>query len=426
MDTGAERRCGRPRRSARRGSTRRLRADGDARRRPHGPAHRRGPATGHDVPLRLRPGRPRPASPGASNRSGAQPRTAACGSRSAGDADATPGPNGKPGFNGFETYGAMARARNDFNVNFGDTIYSDSEVGGRPVARTVAAEAGQVPARARARAAAAPSRLDRCLQRLGRPRVRQRLLARGARRSRSTGRACRRSSTTRRRRTAQRTGLYRSFRWGKNLELFFLDGRSFRSAKATAACDGDIAPTAPAAVRQAFATLSPALAKPVPQSCLDAIASPARTLLGAAQLAAFTKAIRASTATFKVVVNPEPLMQLYALPYDRWEGYAADRDARPRRPPHGEERRRPHDRHARPLIGEIRTETFAPGGPVGTGIWEVVTGPGRHQHLREGDRLVPRRPRLRRGRDRRVLQAGAAAWPRAALRPDRRNTATRR
>jgi alkaline phosphatase D len=54
-----------------------------------------------------------------------------------GDADATPGPNGKPGFNGFETYGAMARARNDFAINFGDTIYSDSEVGGSPVARTV-------------------------------------------------------------------------------------------------------------------------------------------------------------------------------------------------------------------------------------------------------------------------------------------------
>jgi phosphodiesterase/alkaline phosphatase D-like protein len=54
-----------------------------------------------------------------------------------GDADATPGPNGKPGFNGFETYGAMARAANDFDVNFGDTIYSDSEIGGSPVARTV-------------------------------------------------------------------------------------------------------------------------------------------------------------------------------------------------------------------------------------------------------------------------------------------------
>jgi phosphodiesterase/alkaline phosphatase D-like protein len=28
------------------------------------------------------------------------------------------------------------------------------------------------------------------------------------------------------------TGLYRTFRWGRNLELFFLEERSFRSAKA--------------------------------------------------------------------------------------------------------------------------------------------------------------------------------------------------
>ena len=55
-----------------------------------------------------------------------------------GDADATAGPGGKPGFNGFETYGAMARARNDFDLNFGDTIYSDSELAGAAVARTVA------------------------------------------------------------------------------------------------------------------------------------------------------------------------------------------------------------------------------------------------------------------------------------------------
>ena len=45
-------------------------------------------------------------------------------------------------------------------------------------------------------------------------------------------------------------------------------------------------------------------------------------MLGARQYAAFTKAIRASTATWKVVVNEVPIQQFYALPYDRWEGYA--------------------------------------------------------------------------------------------------------
>lgn len=38
-----------------------------------------------------------------------------------GDADATPGRNGRPGFNNFETYGQMAAERNDFNINLGDT-----------------------------------------------------------------------------------------------------------------------------------------------------------------------------------------------------------------------------------------------------------------------------------------------------------------
>ena len=305
-----------------------------------------------------------------------------------GDADATPGPGGRPGFNGFETYGAMARARNDFDLNFGDTIYSDSELAGAAVARTVAQKRVKY-------------RLGLALEPLRRLRSSTGVYSgwddhefvndfsraeHGAAIYRSGVRAFLDYTPATYR---EQTGLYRSFRWGRNLELFLLDGRSFRSAKATAACDGDIAPTAPAAVRQAFAALAPALAKPVSQSCLDTIASPARTLLGTAQLAAFTKAIRASTATFKVVVNPEPLMQLYALPYDRWEGYAADR-ARVLAVLRTVKNVvvLTTDTHAH-LIGEIRTETFAPGGPAGTGIWEVVTGPvATNTYAREIDSFL--------------------------------------
>src|SRR5262249_45882296 len=57
-----------------------------------------------------------------------------------GDADATPGPNGKLGFNQFQVYGRMAAERNDFNINLGDTIYSDSELAGSQPALTVAAK----------------------------------------------------------------------------------------------------------------------------------------------------------------------------------------------------------------------------------------------------------------------------------------------
>ena len=83
-------------------------------------------------------------------------------------------------------------------------------------------------------------------------------------------------------------GLYRTRQWGKNLELFFLDERSFRSAKASkdGVCDNpqtgqpDLAPTAPQAVRNAFALLIPSLAQPVSQACLDTINDPNRTMLG--------------------------------------------------------------------------------------------------------------------------------------------------
>ena len=52
-----------------------------------------------------------------------------------GDADATPGQDGKPGFNTFQVYAAMANEANDFNINLGDTIYSDSELAGsKPIA----------------------------------------------------------------------------------------------------------------------------------------------------------------------------------------------------------------------------------------------------------------------------------------------------
>ena len=178
---------------------------------------------------------------------------------------------------------------------------------------------------------------------------------------------------------SKREGLYRTFRWGKHVELFFPDERSFRSAKASAGgtcgTPGDLAPTAPAAVRGAFASLAPSLADPVAQACLDRIRDPARTMLGKRQYAAFTAAIKASSATFKVVVNEVPLLQFYALPYDRWEGYAAERTRLL-------EALRDvknvvvltTDTHAN-LIGEIRLTTLETAAPVGTGIWEVVTGP---------------------------------------------------
>ena len=307
-----------------------------------------------------------------------------------GDADGALDPRTRrPAYNDFAVYARMAAERNHFNINLGDTIYSDSEIGGLPAALTVPQKWAKYrrnlayPALVRLRAATGLySHWDdhEFVNDFSVPEHGSRLYAAGAQAFRDYAPV----------RWSARDGLYRTIRWGRNLELFFLDERSFRSAKADDACSRDLAPTAPQPVRNAFAAIAPPLAQPVPQSCLEAIADPARTMLGARQYAAFTSVVAASTATWKVVVNEVPIHQLYALPYDRWEGYSA-------------ERRRlleflranvrnvlflTTDAHAN-WIGEVRLQTLEPGGPVGTGIWEVVTGPvATNTYSREIDQTL--------------------------------------
>ena len=297
-----------------------------------------------------------------------------------GDADATPGPNGQPGFNHYEVYGRMAVEQNDFNINLGDTIYSDSELSGSKPALTVAEKWQKykyglaLPNLRRLRAATGLySQWDdhEFINDFSRAEQGEAIYQAGVKAF--TDYAPVTYTAT--------NGLYRTFRWGKNLELFFLDERSFRSAKASAdgvcnvAGSPDLAPTAPAAVRTAFAALIPPLAQPVPQACLDTLDSPSRTFLGARQHAAFVNAIRASNTTWKVVVNETPIQQFYQLPYDRWEGYAAER-TQLLKDLAGVDNVvfLTTDTHAN-LIGEVRLQTLEVPGPVGAGIWEVVTGP---------------------------------------------------
>jgi phosphodiesterase/alkaline phosphatase D-like protein len=49
-------------------------------------------------------------------------------------------------------------------------------------------------------------------------------------------------------------------------------------------------------------------------------------MLGSVQKKRFKSALIGSTAKFKFVISQVPIQQLYALPYDRWEGYAAERN----------------------------------------------------------------------------------------------------
>ena len=181
-------------------------------------------------------------------------------------------------------------------------------------------------------------------------------------------------------------GIYRSARWWRNLEVFFLDERSFRDAKADAGgvCDNprtgspDVAPTAPQSTRSVFGTVIPAsgLLEPVSQACLDTIRDPNRDYLGDAQFRRFTRAIRRSKARFKVIMNEMPIQQYYVLPYDRWEGYEAERL---RMLEFLSENVKnviflTTDVHAT-LVNDARFQTIEPGGPRDSGIIDFTVGP---------------------------------------------------
>jgi alkaline phosphatase D len=122
--------------------------------------------------------------------------------------------------------------------------------------------------------------------------------------------------------------LYRTVRWGSEVELFILDERSCRSADVSInPCFGDLGPTLPLALRQTspFSLFFGLPGDAVPEGCLAAINDPNRTMLGPVQKAKFKNDLLSSTAQHKLVISELAFQQFHALPYDRWEGYAAER-----------------------------------------------------------------------------------------------------
>ncbi len=133
----------------------------------------------------------------------------------------------------------------------------------------------------------------------------------------------------------------RSVRWGPHVELFFLDGRQFRSEERF--CNPDPIPDGPETPDTLFSpfvedevfavqfdpVLGPLAAqlllRPSDPICVaNELHDPSRTILGAQQLADLQQALLDSTATFKIIVNNTPLSRIFVTPYDRWDGYAAE------------------------------------------------------------------------------------------------------
>ena len=246
-----------------------------------------------------------------------------------GDADAQRAAGqSNPFWGNFAVYGQMARQHNHFNVNLGDTIYSDSEVPGQgtPALHAVR-EVRQVQAEPGAQEPPARARLEWRLQRVGRPRVRQRLHEGGGRQHRLPHRREGVPHLHARELPVGHRPLPQ-LPLGQDVEVFFLDERSFRSAKASAnhVCDNPSTARrttrpprrSPRARRSPCSTRSSA--SRCPRSAPPTINDPGRTMLGRSQLALFKRAVRNSSATWKVIMNEVQIEQFYALPYDRWEG----------------------------------------------------------------------------------------------------------
>ncbi len=107
--------------------------------------------------------------------------------------------------------------------------------------------------------------------------------------------------------------LYRSFKWGDVAEFFLIDDRQYRSPQAYV--------TEPACAPGG----EPAVLPPA-GPCTAEIADPGRRYLGATQLAWLKAGLAGSTSTWKFVMNGPLITSLLFLPYDRWEGYTAERN----------------------------------------------------------------------------------------------------
>jgi len=123
--------------------------------------------------------------------------------------------------------------------------------------------------------------------------------------------------------------LVRTFKWGRDVEFIALDERTCRSDSVIETCTypgaplPDLAPTLPEFYRTTF--FGDFVPPQPPPGCLDAIRDPSRTMLGKGQKKFLKKKLLKSDAKYKVILNQVGIQQLFAFPYDRWEGYEAER-----------------------------------------------------------------------------------------------------
>jgi phosphodiesterase/alkaline phosphatase D-like protein len=242
-----------------------------------------------------------------------------------GDSDGRRTPDGAPAWNEFEVLARAAQDDADYFLYVGDTVYADRE----PAATTVEEY------RAKYRENRGYAALREILSRMSvyatwddhevrddyaRATVEPELFATGLRAFRDFMPI------------TDDDRLYRAFRLGRDADLIILDGRSYRDASAADACriDGNadplpgvLLPGAPPEL--AAGRLIAGLAPTLPAGCIETLTDRDRSMLGAEQKAWLLERLGASEATWKIVVTSVPVQTIFALPYDRWEGYVAER-----------------------------------------------------------------------------------------------------
>lgn len=259
-----------------------------------------------------------------------------------GDQDGTLDAQGAPCYNRFESFGAVQSDQPQFYMNLGDTIYADSPCLATPDTsladyRNSYKQSFGYDTLRNLRAAAPFYTIwddHEVRNDFDRQTVDPTLYANGLRAFVEYDNMSR-----------QRPGLgfYRRFSWGKNVDIFILDERTFRTEEANkldANGDGvedcqnpqtaqpDFAPNLDQSTRNLIASLVPntGLDIPPPPQCLKDLNAPARTILGATQRKRFEADLLASTARWKFVFTEDQIQQFYALPYDRFEGYLWERN----------------------------------------------------------------------------------------------------
>lgn len=135
------------------------------------------------------------------------------------------------------------------------------------------------------------------------------------------------------------TRVFRTTRAGANLELFTLDLRQYRDLPGGIIATAPLIPALPpgftpeeVALRIEETLEGRLRVGEILQLGLfggpeaaAALRRP-RTIMGAQQKGWFLNALRSSTAVFKVIVSELIFSENYALPWDRWEGFALERE----------------------------------------------------------------------------------------------------